>query len=198
LIAENTLNNQFSKKLSEYLLRLIGWEYSITHPIPEKCIIVGAPHTSNWDLPIALLLIGASQIKFNWVGKAEVFWWPLGTIMRALGGIPVNRKARNNFVDQIAAKIKNSSDPIRVAITPEGTRSKTKYWKSGFYHMAVNAGVPIVMGYIDYRNKIVGLGPSFIPRGDIQADFQIIQQFYTDKVGLYPQKMSEITLKPEG
>ena len=113
--------------------------------------------------------------------------------MRSLGGILVNRRERTNLVDQIASKFEENNDLI-IGIAPEGTRSKTSHWKTGFYYIAHKAGVPIAMAYLDYGNRIIGVGPSFTPSGDIHADFEIIREFYTGIVGKNPNKQGEIVL----
>jgi 1-acyl-sn-glycerol-3-phosphate acyltransferase len=185
----------FSQKFTNGMLRLLGWEAVIMEPVPEKCIIIGAPHTTNLDLPFTLMLIYATKVRSNWLAKKEVFNPPFGKIFSRLGGIPVDRSRRHNLVKDIATRIRES-DVMRIAIAPEGTRSLSKYWKTGFYYMALEAKVPIVMGYIDYAKKKVGFGPSFMPSGDIQADFEILRNFYTNKIGLHRKKTSEIVPKP--
>ena len=113
--------------------------------------------------------------------------------MRSLGALPVNRRERTNLVDQVAAKF-DEYDELVIGISPEGTRKKTSRWRTGFYYIALKAKVPIVMAYLDYENKVCGLGPSIMPTGDIQADFMIIRDFYSGIVGKYPQKQGEIVL----
>jgi len=113
--------------------------------------------------------------------------------MRSIGAIPVNRRERANFVDQVVKKF-DEYDELVIGISPEGTRKKTSHWRTGFYYIALKADVPIVMAYFDYKNKVCGIGPSIKPTGDIQADFMVIREFYSGIVGKHPQKQGEIEL----
>jgi 1-acyl-sn-glycerol-3-phosphate acyltransferase len=141
-----------------------------------------------------MLLIYATGIKVKWIAKDSLFRGPMGVLIRALGGIEVNRRQRSNFVDQIV-KILNQHDHLIIALAPEGTRTKANHWKTGFYYIALGARVPIAMGFIDYEKKVVGIGPYFYPSGDIQSDFDThIKVFYSDKIGKYPDKQGAIRL----
>jgi 1-acyl-sn-glycerol-3-phosphate acyltransferase len=140
-----------------------------------------------------LLLMAAEQLPIRFMGKDSLFRGPLGPVMRSLGGIPVNRREHTNLVDQLVAKFDEVDDLI-VAITPEGTRSKVSHWKTGFYYIALKAKVPVAMAYLDYGNKIVGVGPNFMPSGDLKADFEIIREFYSGVVGKNPKKQGKIVL----
>jgi 1-acyl-sn-glycerol-3-phosphate acyltransferase len=179
--------------IARSVLRLAGWRTHVKSPHPSRCVLIGAPHTSNWDFVIMLLLMAAEGIPVRWMGKDSLFRWPMGVFWRSLGAIPVNRRERTNLVDQVAA-IFTEFDELIIGLSPEGTRSKTSHWRSGFYYIAHKAKVPIVMAYIDYANKVCGLGPSIKPTGDIQADFMIIRDFYSGIVGKYPNKQGEIEL----
>ncbi len=179
------------RKVARHILNLFGWQTNVILPPTNSYIFIGAPHTSNWDFAIFMLLITAEKLPVHWMGKDSLFKGPFGFIMRGLGGISVNRSKQTKFVDQAAAKFDNESELI-IAISPEGTRSKTSRWRTGFYYIALKAHVPIVMAYIDYKKKICGLGPSVNPTGDIQADFEIIRNFYKRFVGKYPHKQGEI------
>lgn len=163
-------------------------------PSMPKYVLVGAPHTSGLDLFFVILLMHATGIKLHWVGKDTLFRWPIEGVMRWLGGIPVNRRSKNNFVQQVVDTF-NRFDELVIAISPEGTRSKTEYWRTGFYYIALGAGVPIAMGFIDYPEKVVGIGPTFYPSGDLHADFIQIQAFYAGKTGRRPGKKGEIKLR---
>jgi 1-acyl-sn-glycerol-3-phosphate acyltransferase len=171
----------------------IGWKVEADLPIPPKCIVVGAPHTASTDLLAIFLLSATMQLGLCWVGKDTLFRWPLGVLLRRLGGIPVNRRERTNFVDRMV-RIFDERDKLRLAIGPEGTRRKISHWKTGFYYIALNAGVPIVLGFADYDRKVVGLGQTLVPTGDIQTDFEIIRAFYTNVKGKYPHKQSEVRI----
>ena len=179
--------------IARFILRLIGWRTAVISPYPSRCVLIGAPHTSNWDFIIVMLLMAVERIPIRLMGKDSLFSWPLGVFMRSFGVIPVNRSGNNKLVDQIAAKFDDYNELI-IGISPEGTRSKTSRWRTGFYYIALKADVPIVMAYIDYKNKICGLGPSIKPTGDIHADFKIIREFYSGIVGKHPQKQGAIEL----
>ena len=182
-----------AQSIARCILRLTGWRTSVISPCPSRCVIIGAPHTSNWDFIVMLLLMAVETIPIRMLGKDSLFKWPLGVVMRSFGVIPVNRRGNNNLVDQIAARF-DEHDELIIGISPEGTRSKSSRWRTGFYYIALKADVPIVMVYLDYKNKVCGLGPSIKPTGDINADFMIIREFYSGILGKYPHKQSVIEL----
>jgi len=182
-----------SRRLAYFILRIIGWRTHVIHPHTSRYVLIGAPHTSNWDFGLMLLLMAAEQLPIRFMGKDSLFRGPLGPLMHSLGGIPVNRRERTRLVDQIAAKFEEYDDLI-IGIAPEGTRSKTSHWRTGFYYIALKARVPIAMAYLDYGNKIIGVGSNFMPCGDLKADFEIIRKFYTGIVGKNPNKQGEIVL----
>ena len=183
-------------RLSLWVLRLIRWRMEGELPGP-KCVLIGAPHTSNWDLPIAMLLFWSLEVDARWIGKHTIFRWPVGWLMRALGGIPLDRTNTENFVSQAAERFA-ISDQLVLAIAPEGTRKHTDYWRSGFYWIAHEARVPIVLAYADYGRRVGGIGPSLTPSGDIESDMEKIRAFYADKVGKHPEKLGSIRLRPDG
>lgn len=184
----------FRQRLATKLLNLFGWKV-IHEPSPgPKFVVVGYPHTSNWDFLPAIGWAWATGFKMNWIGKRELFNGLLGPIMRRLGGIPLNRDKSKNFVDQVVEIIK-SRDEIALVIAAEGTRKRAEYWRSGFYYMALEAGVPIGLGSPDWGKKEVGIGAYLMPTGNIEADFEVIRGYYADKVGHDPEKMSPIRLK---
>ena len=186
----------FTQTLARMMLQLKSWKLEVNLPPTPKYVLIGAPHTTNWDLFYALLLLHATRIKPHFVAKDTLFREPLGSIMRWLGGIPVDRQSRNNFVQQIV-EVYNRMEELVVAIAPEGTRSLTRTWKTGFYYIAMGAQVPIAMGFVDYPRKVVGIGPTLWPSGDIHADFAKIKAFYSQKVGRYPHLTGEIRIQPE-
>jgi 1-acyl-sn-glycerol-3-phosphate acyltransferase len=192
-LAYGMQKSPISQRLAHIILRLIGWRTYAIRPHTSRYVLIGAPHTSNWDFGLMLLLMAAEQLPIRFMGKDSLFRGPLGPLMRSLGGIPVNRRERRKLVDQVAAKFEEYDDLI-VGIAPEGTRSKTSHWKTGFYYIALKAKVPIAMAYLDYGNKIIGVGPNFMPSGDLKADFEIIREFYTGVVGKNPKKQGEIIL----
>jgi len=184
---------RFTQSLARVILRLLSWRLEVTPPPASKYVLVGAPHTSGWDLLFFLLMAHGAGIKVNWVGKDTLFRWPVGGLLRWLGGIPVNRHARTNFVQQIV-DVFNRLEELVITIAPEGTRGRAAKWKTGFYYIALGARVPIVLGFIDYREKIIGIGPSMMPTGDIQADFVHIKEFYSGKTGRQPEQQGEILI----
>lgn len=182
------------QKLAALTLALFGWQLQGRPPTEKKFLLIGAPHTSNWDFPLALLALSALGLRFSWIGKHTLFKGLTGQFFRAIGGIPVNRKKRNSFLEGIVAAFQARNE-FALALAPEGTRSHQDHWKAGFYHIAVEANVPICLGFIDYSLKTVGLGPTLHPTNDIRADFSSIREFYQDKTGKYPEKQSSIVLR---
>jgi 1-acyl-sn-glycerol-3-phosphate acyltransferase len=159
-------------------------------------VLIGAPHTSNWDFILVLFMMIVEGIPVRWMGKDSLFWGPLGAFMRSVGVFPVDRSVSTNLVDQVAARFEEH-DGLIIGLAPEGTRGKTTRWRTGFYYIALKAKVPIVMAYIDYKDKIVGIGPSLNPTGDLEADFEHIREFYSGITGKYPQKQGEIRIETE-
>jgi 1-acyl-sn-glycerol-3-phosphate acyltransferase len=170
--------------LSLAWLKLRGWTLDGALPTgSRRCVLIAAPHTSNWDLPYTLMVAFALQINVYWMGKASIFSWPFGGLMRWLGGIAVDRGQSSNLVTASAAALRAADGSVALIVPPEGTRSKTRYWKTGFYWIAHEAGVPIVMAYMDYPRKLSGLGPVFTPTGNVEADMQQIKRFYAQFKG---------------
>ena len=184
------------KKLSRLILSVLGWQVDQRLPGEKKYVIIGAFHTSNWDLPFGILAMWALGLKACWVGKHTLFRGPLGPVFKRMGGIPVDRSVHTGFIRRVA-ELFNTREQMTLTIAAEGTRAKTPYWKTGFYFIAHEAGVPIALGYVDYSNKILGVGASFYPSGDIRKDFEIIREFYKDKNGLRPENQGPIALPPK-
>jgi len=180
----------FSKKI----LKLAGWQLNIVLPEEKKFVLIGAPHTSNWDFPLALLTFWTINLKIYWVAKKQMFWGPLHYLFTSLGGIPVDRKSSQGFIEQIAKRF-DQADEMVLTISPEGTRSKTEHWKSGFYHIAITAKVPICLAYVDYSKKTLGFSQILYPSGDINADMEIIAEFYNNIKGKRPQNQGPVRLK---
>ena len=173
--------------LSKLILKLFGWKVIGTMPEDvKKCIMIEAPHTSNYDFVLGRLSFYQLGIDVKFLIKKELFKFPLGGLLRAMGGIAVDRGKKNNMVDYVA-DIFNKTDKLVVVITPEGTRKYNSHWKKGFYHIAAKANVPILLGFIDYKKKEGGIGPRIIPSGDYEADFRIIEEFYKDKTACNPE-----------
>jgi len=174
------------KTIAALILKLAGWQVSFTLPPCDKYVLVGAPHTSNWDFVLGLLAMCAAGLRFHWVGKHTLFKGVWGPVMYAMGGIPVDRRESVGFVKKVIDLFANR-DQFVLVIAPEGTRSLTQEWKAGFYHIALAAEVPIALGYIDYPRKTVGIDRLFNPSGDSDADFEILRDYYRDKIGKRPE-----------
>jgi len=165
-------------------LKLAGWKLTGQPPIEKKYVLIAVPHTSNWDFPITLAMAFLFKFDIFWMGKDSLFKGPAGPVMRWLGGIAVNRSASSNLVQQLVDAF-NENDELVIAIPPEGTRSRVDKWKTGFYHIAHGANVPIALGFLDYQHKVGGFGPTFYPTGDVDKDIAEIRQFYIGIAGLY-------------
>ena len=146
--------NTVLRLLSRGFLRATGWTLAGSLPADQpKCVLIAAPHTSNWDLPYTLMVAFALRLDIHWMGKRQLFRGPLGLLMRWLGGIAVNREQASNLVAASAQALREADGAVQLVVPPEGTRSKTRHWKTGFYWIAREAGVPIVMAYMDYRSE---------------------------------------------
>lgn len=176
--------NTFLRWLSVGFLRLTGWQVvGCLPPGAVKSVLIAAPHTSNWDLPYTLMVAFALRLNVYWIGKSSIFKPPFRSVMMWLGGIPVDRSQNNNLVAASSAAISQATGPLQLIVPPEGTRSNTRYWKTGFYYIAQGAGVPIVLAFLDYEKKIGGLGPVFETTGDIEKDMLAIKAFYAGVKG---------------
>ena len=177
------------RAFSVAFLRLTGWRVEGALPAhAHKSVLIAAPHTSNWDLPYTLMVAFVLHLNIYWMGKASLFRFPFGPVMRWLGGIAVDRSRANNLVAASALALRESGGELQLIVPPEGTRSKVRHWKTGFYHIAREAQVPIVMAYMDYHHKRSGLGPVFQPTGDVEADMQAIKAFYAPFKGKNPSQ----------
>jgi 1-acyl-sn-glycerol-3-phosphate acyltransferase len=164
---------------SRLFLRLAGWRVEGALPAGvQKAVLIAAPHTSNWDLPYTLMVSFCLRLNVYWMGKHSIFRPPFGATMRWLGGIAVQRERSSNLVAASAAAIRAADGPLQLIVPPEGTRGKTRHWKTGFYFIALEARVPIVLAYLDYERKVGGLGPVFVPTGDVERDMEEIKRFY--------------------
>jgi 1-acyl-sn-glycerol-3-phosphate acyltransferase len=178
-IFDTPVVNTVLRVASLAFLRITGWKVEGSLPPgAAKCVLIAAPHTSNWDLPYTLMVAFVLRLDVYWMGKHSLFKPPFGGVMRWLGGIAVDRDKSNNLVAASAAAIQRADGPLQLVVPPEGTRDKTRHWKSGFYYIAVTAQVPIVLAYMDYERKRSGLGPVFQPTGDVEADMATIKAFY--------------------
>ena len=178
---------RFFRPLGRLWLRATGWHIEGEMPNLPKFIIVAAPHSSNWDLPYVLAAGLHYGVRIHWMGKDSIFKWPFGGLMRWLGGIPVDRSKANNAVDGMILRFADS-DRLIVAIPPEGTRGKVDRWKSGFYHIAVGAKIPLALGFLDYKRKAAGIARVFQPSGNYEADLAEIQAFYATVTARHPNR----------
>jgi len=177
-----------AKVLSRIILKVAGWH--VKGRIPDevkKCIMIAAPHTSNWDLLFARCAFYIMDIDLRYTIKKEAMVGPLGWLLKKMGALPVDRKKNNSLVDAMV-DILNNAEQMVIMITPEGTRSYQPRWRKGFYHAALKANVPIVLGYLDYSRKEAGIGPIVMPTGDVEGDIENIKAFYRTIIGKYPEK----------
>ena len=178
-IFDTPVVNTLLRVVSRATLRLTGWTIEGSLPAhAAKSVLIAAPHTSNWDLPYTLMLAFSLHLRVYWMGKQSLFRAPFGGVMRWLGGIPVNREQSSNLVASSAQAMRAAKGPMQLIVPPEGTRGKTRHWKTGFYYIAQEAGVPIMLAFVDYGRKVGGLGPVFEPTGDLDADMATIKAFY--------------------
>jgi 1-acyl-sn-glycerol-3-phosphate acyltransferase len=183
-IFDTPIVNTLLRWASIAFLRLTGWKVvGSLPPSATKSVLIAAPHTSNWDLPYTLMVCFVLRLNVYWIGKSSIFKPPFRRVMMWLGGIPVDRSQSNNLVAVSSTAIMQATGPLQLIVPPEGTRSGTRYWKTGFYYIALGAGVPIVLAYLDYDKKIGGLGPLFQTTGDVEADMMQIKAFYAGVKG---------------
>ncbi len=181
--------NTLFRGLSIAFLKLTGWKVQGSLPAnATKCVLIAAPHTSNWDLPYTLMVAFVLRLNVYWMGKSSIFRPPFRGIMMWLGGIPVNREQSTNMVEASALAIRAADGTVQLVVPPEGTRSKARYWKTGFYYIAQSAQVPIVMAYLDFAEKRGGLGPALQPTGDIEKDMAIVKAFYAPIKGKHTDR----------
>lgn len=179
--------------IAKLILFCLRWRREGEIPTAPKYVLIAAPHTSNWDLFYTLLIALDLNTNIYWMGKDAIFKKPFGGIMKWLGGIPIDRSKNNNVVEQAIAQF-HQNDELAIAVPPSGTRSQVSYWKTGFYYIAHGAGVPIALGFLDYRRKAGGIGPLIMPSGDYVKDMDQIIAFYSDITGKYPEKMSDVKI----
>jgi 1-acyl-sn-glycerol-3-phosphate acyltransferase len=177
-------------------LRTNGWRIEGPPPDVDKAVLIAAPHTSNWDLPYMLATASVLGVRLSWLGKRDLFRGPMGPVFRRLGGLPVDRGAPQNLVRQ-AVEWFAGTPRLLLAIAPSGTRSRVAHWKSGFYHIARGAGVPVLCTFLDYGRKVAGVGPAIMPTGDVRADMDRIRAFYEGIAGRYPSLATPVRLREE-
>lgn len=186
-IFDTPIVNTLFRFISTLGLKLTGWKLSGKKPDARKYVLIAAPHTSNWDFILVIAIAFRFGIKISWMGKSGLFKGPMGPIMRWMGGIPVERSRNTGLVQQVVDRF-NTSEDLIVTIPPEGTRSKVGQWKSGFYHVAAGAGVPIALGFLDFKTKVGGFGPMFFPTEKYEDDLKKIQDFYRGMTGKRPHR----------
>jgi 1-acyl-sn-glycerol-3-phosphate acyltransferase len=185
------------KLLARWFLRLTGWQPEGVRPASPTCVLIAAPHTSNWDLAYLLAFAAHFDVRISWMGKHALFRPPFGWLMRLTGGIAIDRRMPGGMVEQAAQRLK-SAEKLMLVVPAEGTRAYVSCWKSGFYHIARAANVPIVLGYLDYARRRGGFGPSIDATGEIGADMDRIRDFYADKAAKFPEDFGDVRLKEEG
>ena len=191
-IFSTPLVNTALRAFSVAFLALTGWKVLGALPADAgKSVFIGAPHTSNWDLPYTLMVAFVLRLNPYWMGKQSLFSPPFRGVMMWLGGIPVNREQSTDLVAASSQAIIDADGPLQLIVPPEGTRSKTRYWKTGFYYIAIRAKVPIILAYMDYAGKRAGLGPAFVPTGDALADMAAVKAFYKPFKGRNPDQFEQ-------
>lgn len=173
--------------VARFFMRLAGWHIDGRLPDIPKYVLIGAPHTSNWDFVLFLGVVFTMRVNVHFMGKVELFRSPIGWFFRYCGGIPVDRKKSTGLVEQMVKAIHESREFI-LTITPEGTRHQVAEWKRGFYHIAKEAGIPIVIAVVDGRHKTVYLGKVFQPTEDMESDLKTIKGFFDGVMGMRPRK----------
>jgi 1-acyl-sn-glycerol-3-phosphate acyltransferase len=185
------------RRFGLWFLRALGWRTQGTFPPGvERCVLVAAPHTSNLDLFFMLAFAMAFELRVRWIGKHTLFRFPMGIAMRFLGGMPVDRRSRQDAVAQMAAHFEREKNLVLV-IAPEGTRAHGANWKSGFYWIAHTARVPIVPSFLDWSKKTAGFGEPITPSGDLRADMDRLRAIYADVRGRYPENQGKVRLAEE-
>jgi 1-acyl-sn-glycerol-3-phosphate acyltransferase len=184
-------------RLAGWILRRWGWTVVGAAPAEPRYVLVAAPHGSNWDAFVMLLCARHLGVRLGWLGKAEAFVFPLGLLLRRLGGIAVDRDAAHGLVPATVEAFRGR-DRLALAVAPDGTRRYRDHWKSGFYHIAVSAGVPVVLGFLDWGTRRTGVGPTLHLSGDVRADMDHIRAFYAGMVARHPDKTSAVRLAEEG
>jgi len=172
-----------------------GWTFTGELPDLEKVVFIAAPHTSNWDGFWLLVYKVALDVELRFLAKSTLFWWPLGSLLRWFGAMPIDRSQATSTVQQLI-DIFEQEEHLFLALAPEGTRKLRPYWKTGFYQIALAANIPIILAYIDYPRKKMGIGPELIPCGDVDEDLAFIRDFYEPHAGRHPELQGPIEFPP--
>ena len=181
----------FLRPFSKIALRLMGWKVEGNAPAADRYVMIAAPHTSNWDGVLLLLMASVLNIPLYWFGKHTLFRFPFGIFMRYMGGIPVDRRQKGDLVARMAT-IFHSQPEMVLVVPPEATRSRVERWKTGFYRIAESAGVPIGLGYLDWSTRTGGVGPLCEPTGALEEDIKNIRGFYTKFAGRFADQFGDI------
>jgi 1-acyl-sn-glycerol-3-phosphate acyltransferase len=176
-----------SRATGKALLRLCGWRIDGEFPNVATCVAINAPHTSNWDFFFGVCAMFALGLRIEWMGKHTLFRPPFGWFMRLLGGTPIDRRQSEGVVEQIVETMK-ARDSFILGLAPEGTRKRVGRWKTGFYRVATQAGVPIVLTYFDYKRRTIGIGPTVEPTGDIEHEMAEIRHYYQERTARHPSQ----------
>ena len=182
------------RNFARLVLRLSRWH--VTGEAPARGILVGAPHTSNWDWVVTILLSWSSNVQPRLLIKQDFFKGPLAPLMRATGGVSLDRENPGATIRQLLADA-DDDEAFLLALAAEGTRGKGEYWKSGFYRISQQTGIPVTLAFVDGPSRTVGWGPSFTPSGDVRADMDIVRAFYADKTGINPEGFTVPRLREE-
>jgi 1-acyl-sn-glycerol-3-phosphate acyltransferase len=183
------------RKIANMIIDIAGWKVSGEIPQVDKAVYIAAPHTSNWDgfwMIVGKIALG---VEAQFLAKHTLFWWPLGNVLKCIGAMPIDRSRGAGVVEQLIAVFENN-ERFYLALAPEGTRKRVPYWKTGFYRIAVEADVPIVVAFIDYAGKKMGIGELFMPTGDPETDLQYLLNFYAPFTPRRPENMGPIAFPP--
>jgi len=185
------------RAIAKLFLRLTGWTFEGDVPTERRCVLIAAPHTSNWDLPYMLAFAWYCGIDINWMGKHQIFAGPQGHLMKALGGVPVRRDQKNDLVSQMVTAF-TERDSLILTIPPEATRKRAEHWKSGFYRIALGADVPIIPTVLDYESKTGRFAPALHPTGNVKEDMDVLRAVYAEGEGKHPALFGPVRLAEEG
>ncbi|WP_367650484.1 1-acyl-sn-glycerol-3-phosphate acyltransferase [Nocardioides sp. zg-DK7169] len=183
------------RPLARALLRLARWRTVGT--VPERGVLVGAPHTSNWDWVLTMLLAWDNNVNIHLLVKKELFVGPLGWFLKASGAVKLDRADPGATIRELIEQASASDEPFLLGIAAEGTRDRGEYWKSGFYRISQRTGLPVTLAFLDVPTRTVGWGPTFQPSGDVRADMDRVREFYADKRGFRPDDFTPPRLREE-
>jgi len=184
------------QRFARTVLKMFGWRIEGGRPDIDRYVLIAAPHTSNWDFIWLIAMAMALDMKVSWLGKHTLFRGPAGYFMRKLGGIPVIRDSGGGYVQHVAERFDNATELVLV-IPAEGTRRRVENWRSGFYHIARSADVPVVLSFLDFKRRCGGIGPCIVLCGTPSVDMDKIRDFYAGITGKHPQRSGPIRLKEE-